>query len=92
MKKVATSIILACANLALLGLGYLDDWIDVYRHLPAAISILPLVIAFVVIPFLFLATVCFAIRDLSRAGSRWQAVFAFILSVPIGIIYSHPWF
>jgi hypothetical protein len=92
MKKIATSIILACANLALLGLGYLDDWKHVFRHLPAIISILPLVIAFVVIPFLFLATVGFAIRDLSRRGSRWQAVLAFLLSVPIGIIYSHPWF
>ena len=92
MKKVATSTILACANLALLGLGYLDDWIDAYRHLPGTISILPMVTAFVVIPLLFLATVAFAIRDLFRRGDRWQAVLAFLCSVPVGIIYSRPWF
>jgi hypothetical protein len=91
MKKVATSIIVACANLALLGLGYLDDWIDVYRHLPATISIFPMVIAFVVIPFLFLATVGFAIRDIFCRGKRWQAFLAILLSVPIGVIYSRPW-
>lgn len=90
MKKASTSIILACANLALLGLGYLDDWIHLSRHLPSAISIAPLVIAFVAIPFLLLAAVGFSVRDLFRATFRWQAICALILSIPIAIIYWHP--
>ena len=92
MQKVATSIVLACANLALFGLGYLEDWKHLSRHLPATISILPLVIAFVVIPFLFAATVLFSVRDLLRSGTRWQACLAIVLSIPVGIIYSRPWF
>jgi len=92
MKKAATSVVLACANLVLFGLGYLDDnCISLYRHLPQAISILPLVVAFVVIPLLFLATLGFAIRDLFRSGLSWHAIVAIVLCVPIGIVYSRPW-
>lgn len=91
MKKIATSMILACANLSLLCIGYLDDWTHFLGHLPSVISILPLVIAFVVIPFLLLATIVFAIKDFFRTTGRWQAVCALILSLPIGIIYRHPY-
>ena len=89
MKKVSTSIILASTNLALLGFGYLDNWLDISRHLPARISILPMAIAFAVIPPLFLFTVIVAIADLFR-GHRWQGTLGLILSIPIAIIYSHP--
>lgn len=92
MKKVAISIIPACTNVALLGVGYLEEmthwqWLS---HVPSAISILPLVITFVVIPLLFLTTIVLATRDLFRAAVRWQAVCALILSVPVGFIYWHP--
>ena len=90
MKKVAISIIPACTNVALLGLGYLDETSHWLSHVPSAISILPLVITFVVIPLLFLTTIVLAIRDLFRAVVRWQAVCALILSVPVGIVYWHP--
>jgi len=87
MKKIATSILLACANVTLIGLGYLDDWLHFFRHPPAVISILPLVIAFVVIPFLVLFTIVFAIRDLFRRSMRLQAVTGLLLAAPIFYIY-----
>lgn len=90
MKKLSTSLILACGNLVLVGLGYLDNWkhISVPEHLPRAISLWPGVISLVVIPFLVLATLGFAIRDLVRPGNRWQGIVALVLSVPIGVMYS----
>jgi hypothetical protein len=90
MKKLTTSLILACGNLVLVGLGYLDNWkhISVPEHLPRAISLWPGVISLVVIPFLVLATLGFAIRDLVRPGNRWQGILALVLSVPIGVMYS----
>lgn len=90
MKTLTTSLVLACTNLVLVGLGYLDNWKHILlpEHLPRAISLLPGVISLVVIPFLALATVAFAIRDLVRPGNRWQGVIALVLSVPIGVMYS----
>jgi hypothetical protein len=90
MKRLTTSLILACANLVLVGLGYLDNWkhISVPEHLPRAISLWPGVISLVVIPFLVLATLSFAIRDLVRPGNRWQGVLALVSAVPIAVIYS----
>jgi hypothetical protein len=95
MKRVATSIVLACANLVLVGLGYVLAFVDSWKHvlpeeLPAPISLLPGLIVFVVIPLLGLATVVIAIKDLFRAGTRWQAVIACILFIPVAIIYSRP--
>jgi hypothetical protein len=43
-----------------------------------------------VVPLLLLATVGFAIRDLFRRSTRWQAMVALALSILIGIIYWRP--
>jgi hypothetical protein len=90
MRKPATSLALAIANVVLLGLGYLDNWKHVLssEHLPPKISLALGVISVVVIPFLVLLTVGFAIRDFVRVNTRWEAVLALFLSVPIGILYA----
>lgn len=90
MKRLTTSLILACTNLVFVGLGYLDNWkhILVPEHLPRAISTWPGVLSLVVIPFLVLATLGFAIRDVVRPGNRWQGVLALLLAAPIAVIYS----
>jgi hypothetical protein len=89
MKRLTTSTVLACANLVLVSFGYLDNWkhILIPEHLPRAISLWPEVVGFVVIPFLVLATLGLAIRDLFRPGVRGQAVIALILTGPIFYIY-----
>lgn len=86
MKRITTSLFLACANFLLVGLGYLDDWKHILPERPQAIW--PAVISFVVIPFLVLATSGFAIRDLVRPGHRWQGAIALLLAAPIAVIYS----
>jgi hypothetical protein len=89
MKKLTTSLVLAGANLVLLGVGYLDNWKHIVpEHLPRAISAWPAAISLVVIPFLVLVTLGFAIRDLVRPGNRWQGALAVVLALPIGVIYS----
>ncbi len=89
MKKLTTSLVLACANLVLLGVGYLDNWKHIVpEHLPRAISGWPAAISLVVIPFLVLVTLGFAIRDLVRPGNRWQGAIALLLAAPIAVIYS----
>ena len=90
MKKLTTSLLLACFNLALLGLGFLDNWkhISLPGPLPRVFPSWPGVISLIVIPFLVLATLGFAIRDLVRPGNRWQGVLAVVLAIPVGIIYS----
>lgn len=89
MKKLTTSLVLAWANLVLLGVGYLDNWKHIVpEHLPRAISGWPAAISVVVIPFLVLATLGFAIRDLVRPGNRWQGLIALLSATPIAVIYS----
>jgi hypothetical protein len=85
---MTTSLGLACANPMLLGVGYLDNREHIVpEHLPRAISEWPAAISVVVIPFLALATLAFAIRDLVRPGNRWQGVIALLLFAPIAVIY-----
>jgi len=89
MKKLTTSLVLAFVNLVLVGVGYLDSWKHILpEHLPRATSVWPAAIALVVIPFLVLVTLGFAIRDLVRPGNRWQGALAVVLAAPIGVIYS----
>jgi hypothetical protein len=38
-----------------------------------------------IVPLLVLASVVFAIRDFSRPLTRWQAVTALVLTIPVGI-------
>ena len=93
MKKLTTSVVLACANLVVVGVGYLDNWKHIVpEHLPRAFSGWPGAISLVVIPFLVLATLGFAIRDLVRPGNRWQGALAVVLALPIAFIYTMPRF
>ena len=84
MKQLTTSIILAAGNLVFLGLVFLGKWTHVgccSLGSPAS------VVGLVIVPFLVLASVAFAARDLFLPRARWQAVLALILSVPIGVMY-----
>jgi hypothetical protein len=83
MKRITTSIVLGCANLIGVGLEYLAD--SKHKQLPYSI-LLTFSVAF---PFILFATIGFAIRDLIRPDTRWQAIIALALSIPIGIIYYH---
>ena len=90
MTKLTTSLVLACANVVLVTVGYLNNWkhVLVPDRLPGELALLPGAVSLVVIPFLVLTTLGFAIRDLIRIDNRWQAVVALLLSVPIGVIYA----
>jgi len=91
MKTLAISLLLGCASLVLLGLGYLRWWTHMLFDSPAKISIVPLAITYIAVPLLGLATVGFAIRDFFRPAFRWQAVIACVLFVPVAIAYWPPW-
>jgi hypothetical protein len=80
MKKIAISMVFAITNLILIGVLLLGRWWHI-GVLPSAL--LPLII----IPCLVLASVVFALRDILRPSTRWQAVLALMLSVPIAYIY-----
>lgn len=83
MKMLTTSLVLACANVLLIGMLFLGRWTHI-----RGLENLPGVISLVVVPSLVLATLGFAITDLVHPGSRWQGILALVLSVPIGVMYS----
>ncbi|HVP63899.1 MAG TPA: hypothetical protein VMT82_03325 [candidate division Zixibacteria bacterium] len=76
MKKVAISEVLAVVNLVLVCV--------LYRHIGDSIAN---AIQFVIIPVLILATVVFSVRDLSHSGTRFHALVALVLSIPVVFIY-----
>lgn len=80
MMKIATSLILACLNLLLVGVARALIYLN---HLDAAI-----VIEMVFLPVLLLATVVFILRDLIRPGTRLYALLAILLSVPGALLVS----
>ena len=82
---LANSVLLALGNVVLIALLYLGQWGHIrYGSLENLVGVLPIV----VVPFLVLVTLIFAARDLLRPQTRWQAVLALVLSVPIGVLYS----
>jgi hypothetical protein len=91
MKKLANSIVLGSANLALLGLGSLRYWTHLLLDLPVRISMIPMAITMIVVPLLGVATVGFAIIDFLRRGARWQATIACVLFIPVAVAYWPPW-
>jgi hypothetical protein len=76
MKRLAMSQILACTNLVMVGAiwGVIDAWwvTAIQRG---------------IIPLLLLATVGCAIRELFRTKTRWHALSALMLSVPVSFLY-----
>jgi hypothetical protein len=91
MKKVATSIVLACLSFIVVGLEYLADRTHIIpNQLPYFIVVWVGATLPAVFPLVLAATIGFAIRDLFRPDTRWQAVIALALSIPIGILY-YPW-
>jgi hypothetical protein len=91
MKKLATSVVLGSANLALLGIVSLRYWAHLMLDLPAGISIIPMAITMIAVPLFGLATVGFAIRDFFRPAVRGQAVIACVLFIPVATAYWPPW-
>ena len=79
----ADSLILASANLLLIGVLFVFDWIPTDCCM---LGILAFFIWFVVVPFLFLTSLFFVIKDLVQRRARWQVVLALILSVAIGVM------
>jgi len=94
MKKLTTSLVLALLNLLLFSSGYLGQYLPHFlgRYI-ARLGNIPSVSALIVvvyisgIPFIVLATVIFAIRDLLHPGTRLQALLALVLTVPIVVWY-----
>jgi hypothetical protein len=90
MKKLTTSLVLALLNLLLLSLGYLGQYMPHFlgRYI-APLENIPFVFALIVvvyvsgIPFIVLATIIFAIRDILHPDTRLQALLALVLTVPI---------
>ncbi len=83
MKKPADSIILSIINLALLGLA----WVGKLTHVgccsigqPAGILVL------VIVPIVLLLTFVSIVKDVIRASTRVQAIFALLLSIPVGVM------
>jgi hypothetical protein len=89
MKKVAPSIVLACANFIVLGLEYIAD-LMLPKQLPYSVILWLGTTLPALVPLLLFATVGFAMRDVFRPSTRWQAIAAFVLSVFIGIVYFRP--
>ncbi len=91
MKKVATSIVLACASLIVVGLEYLADRTHIFPgRLPYSIAVWVGVVLPAVFPLILFATIGFAIRDLFCPDTRWQAMIALALSISVGVLY-YPW-
>ena len=85
MRMPADSVILASANLAVLALFYLIGLIGSTVTGCCLLGVLDIVLGFLVCPFLLALTIAYAIRDLVRKGTRWQAVIALVVSIPIAI-------
>jgi Na+/melibiose symporter-like transporter len=87
-------LVLALLNLLLLSSAYwgeymphfLGRYIAPLKNLPFLFELI-VVVYFICIPFVVLATVIFAIRDLLHPGTRLQALLALVLTVPIVIWY-----
>ena len=79
MRSPADSLILACADLAVTGFGYVSDCLHIGNSFIGAImTYMPILAS----PVLLLATVIYLPRDLVRRGTRLQALAAVVLSVP----------
>jgi len=65
---------------------FLGRYIAPLKNLPFLFELI-VVVYFICIPFVVLATVIFAIRDLLHPGTRLQALLALVLTVPIVIWY-----
>jgi hypothetical protein len=79
MKKPADSVVLASANLVLIGIYLLGVWTHVgccAMGGPAS------VIGGVVVPVVLLISLPFLVRDLIRPHTRVQAVVALVLLIP----------
>lgn len=79
MRKLADSLLLASANLGVIGLVYLCKWLHVGNSEVGTILIYLLSLASSV---LLLATAVYLPRDLFRRTKRLQAIVALLLSIP----------
>jgi predicted Co/Zn/Cd cation transporter (cation efflux family) len=84
--KIADSVILSSTNLLIIGFVYGLPYGGRFVKDPGQLlPLLQLVLAFVVLPTLFLFAFAYTIRDLIKAGMRIQAMLALLLSVPTAI-------
>lgn len=83
LRKPADSLILALANLAIVGAARLL-WLT---HIGCCMLGSPAnVLEWIVSPILLFFTVGYSLRDLFRQSSRLQAIFALVLSIPGGML------
>ena len=83
VRRLSISFVLTSGSLFLLGLVDFGLYVQMRCcSLRSSAKILGTAI----VPLLILASVAFAIRDILRPSTRWQAALALILSVPIGVM------
>jgi hypothetical protein len=84
--KIADSMILSSTNLLIIGFVYGLPYVGQFMRDPRQLlPFLELVLAFVVLPAMFLFAFAYTIRDLIKPGLRIQAMLALLLSVPTAI-------
>lgn len=75
MKKPADSLVLAVANMAVVGFLYV-----------ARRGSLPAMIALVCVPALFLLTLIFVLKDRRKPEKRIQSWIALVLAIPCAVL------
>lgn len=80
MKRPATSLTIACANVLLVGISFFQK---MTRIGCCALGSPANVIAMVIVPAVVLLTLVFIVKDLLQPSTRFQALFAVILFLPV---------